>query len=285
MRVLKRAICAAVLAAALCRGGGDLAAQPALVREDLAIPSTRNGGAVQLVALALRPAGAQARALAIVNHGSPRDAAGRRRMTTAQYESQLRVFAERGYAAVAVLRRGYGSSGGAWAEGYNGCADPDFAAGARRTANDISDAIAHLQTLPWVDRTRVVAIGQSAGGIGVVALAASPPEGLRAIVNFAGGRGSRGPNDVCFEDRLVTAFAAFGRGASLPSLWIYAENDLFFRPELARRFERAYSGAGGRATLLVVPPSGDDGHNYFRRELRDWPERVFPFLRALGLPG
>lgn len=270
---------------ALVLAGGGLRAQPTLIREELRIPSSTNGGTVQLVALALRLAATEPLPLALVNHGSPRGAAGRRTMNPAQYEAQLRSFAARGYAAVAVMRRGYGASGGAWIEGFNSCADPDFVSGARRSANDMRDAIAYLQTLPWVDRARVVAIGQSAGGIGVVALGAAPPEGLRATVNFAGGLGVRGPDDLCDEDRLVAAFGTFGRGAGVPSLWIYAENDPFFRPELARRFERAYSAAGGRATLVVVPPSGADGHGYFVRGLHDWPTRVFPFLRRLGLPG
>ncbi len=275
--------CAAIALTSIC--GAIAHAQPALIREPLRIPVANNGAAAELDALVVRRDGSQRLPLAIVNHGSPRRASERSTMSPGQFEPQLRIFAQHGYAAVAVMRRGYGASSGPFVEGQGRCDSPDYVGAARRSAADIADAIRHLQTLPWVDATRVVAIGQSAGGIGVIALGAAPPDGVRAIVNFAGGRGSQSDNNVCAEDRLVLAFGAFGRGAAVPSLWLYAENDLYFRPDLARRFEQAYAAAGGRADLLIVPPNGPDGHGYFRRGLDDWPGRVFGFLRARGLPG
>ena len=57
----------------------------------------------------------------------------------------------------------------------------------------------------------MIAIGRSAGGFASIALAADPPPGLAAVINFAGGRGSRADDDVCDEDALVRAFGAWAR--------------------------------------------------------------------------
>jgi hypothetical protein len=43
-------------------------------------------------------------------------------------------------------------------------------------------------------------------------------------------------------------------------LWIYAQNDSYFDPALARRMADAYNGAGGRATCQPVGPNGQDDH-------------------------
>jgi hypothetical protein len=68
-----------------------------------------------------------------------------------------------------------------------------------------------------------------------VALTAQAPSGLVAAISFAGGRGSRDDDDVCNPDGLVQAFATFGKTSRVPMLWVYATNDLFFGPDLARR--------------------------------------------------
>ncbi len=77
----------------------------------------------------------------------------------------------------------------------------------------------------------MIAVGSSAGGFASIALSATAPPGLVAAISFAAGRGSRADDDVCDEEALVRAMAAFGRTSRIPMLWIYAENDKFFRPD------------------------------------------------------
>jgi dienelactone hydrolase len=122
----------------------------------------------------------------------------------------------------------------------------------------------------------------SAGGWGSVAAAIEPLDGLVGIVNFAGGRGSRSPDNVCNEGRLVKAMGEFGEASRVPALFIYSENDHFFGPALAQRLHAAYVRGGGKAEFVVAPPSGDDGHGYFIREVGDWSPRVTEFLRRIG---
>ena len=49
--------------------------------------------------------------------------------------------------------------------------------------------------------------------------------------------------------------------ARVPTLWLYASNDSFFRPDLARAMASAWQSGGGKAELHVFPPYGSDGHN------------------------
>jgi hypothetical protein len=115
------------------------------------------------------------------------------------------------------------------------------------------------------------------------ALTADSPPGLAAAINFAGGRGSRADNDVCDEDALVRAFAMLGRTSRIPTLWINAQNDKFFGPELVRRMHTAFTGAGGRAQFVDFPPHGEDGHSLFSRGIPPWTPAVDGFLRDQNL--
>ena len=52
------------------------------------------------------------------------------------------------------------------------------------------------------------------------------------------------------EDALVGAFATLGKTSRIPTMWIYAQNDKFFGPELVRRMHTAFTAAGGQAQFV-----------------------------------
>jgi dienelactone hydrolase len=207
-------------------------------------------------------------------------------MSAAQMSFQAEELARRGYAAVVVMRRGYGTSEGSFYESSGRCESADHERAARESARDLRAALRALASHPQVDATRTIVIGQSAGGIGTLALAADPPPGLKAVVNFAGGRGSRAPNEICREDRLIEAYAAFGKAARVPSLWIYTENDHYFGPQLARRMFAAYQEQGGVGELRLLPSFAEDGHALFARRggVPQWRPLLDAFLRKNDLP-
>lgn len=288
--VLDRTRSFGAAAALVCAAAGFAA--PAIAASQLAHEPLRlaavldDGRAIELEAYLVKPALPARLPLAVLTHGSPRDAAGRARMAATQMAFQAEELARRGYLAVVVMRRGYGTSSSGWSEGYGRCDSPEYERAARESARDLRAALHVLATRPDVDRSRMIVIGQSAGGIAAVALAAQPPEGLKAIVNFAGGRGSRGPNDVCSEDRLVDAYGALGKTARIPSLWIYTENDLYFRPALAQRMFDAYRTQGGSGELRLLPAFGTDGHALFHRlqGVAHWQPLLDAFLAKNALP-
>ena len=221
--------------------------------------------------------------IVVLSHGSPRDAAERKREGRQRLVAQGARFVAMGFAVLVPTRRGYGESGGAWAEAYGSCANPDYHAAGLETARDLRAAVDAVRSEPWADTSRVVLAGQSAGGFGSVAAAAERFDGLAAVINFAGGRGSQGPDDVCGESRLVEAMKRYGGASRVPELWIYSVNDRFFGPGLARRMHAAFVSAGGSAEFVEAPAIGIDGHAYFASAIEDWSPRVEAFLTRTGV--
>lgn len=225
------------------------------------------------------PAGAGPFPPLVMSHGSPRDAERRSRLGSQTSSAQADDYARSGVAVAVPIRRGYGGSG-PWAENYGGYAVGNYTSAGLASAQDIRAALTVAKAQAGIDASRVVLIGVSAGGFGSVA--AGGTGGIKGVVNFAGGRGSRGPNDVCQEEKLVAAMGRYGGSARAPQLWIYAENDLFFGPQLARRMYDAFTRSGGRATFIAAPSHGFDGHEYFYSG--SWRATVDPFLKRIGIP-
>jgi dienelactone hydrolase len=265
-----------------------LAAAPAAAadqfhREDMRIPMAA-AGPRGLEAMLIRPSGTGRYPLALLSHGAPRDGAARERMTPNGLYAQAVEFARRGFAAVVVMRRGYGGSDGRYAENNGPCAQRNYLASASASAADLRAAVDAMSHRADVTTQGMIAVGISAGGFASIALSADPPPGLAAVINFAGGRGSRADNDVCDEEALVRAFAALGKTSRIPMLWVYAGNDKFFGPELARRMHAAFTAAGGRAQFIEAAAFGRDGHRLFSAVGASiWTPMVDAFLREMNL--
>jgi dienelactone hydrolase len=275
---------AALVLVMLCAMLSPSAAQT-FRKESLRIPFAV-AGPRGLEALLVRPADDRRYPLALISHGTPRDQEMMKSLSPGRYYSQAIEFARRGFVVLIVMRRGYGDSDGANVESSGACGRRDFLHAARTSAEDLRAAVAAMRARADVSTESMIAIGQSAGGLASIAFAAQQPQGLAAIINFAGGRGSRAELDVCDRDRLVAAFGELGRTARVPMLWVYSQNDLYFWPELAQRFHTAFEASGGRAKFVAAPPFGRDGHSLFStRGTSEWLPIVDAFLneQKLGL--
>ena len=259
-----------------------LPARAALDESVIRAPVQRGVEAALIEVTVFKPKGPGPFPIVVLSHGSPRDAAERRHDGRQRLVAQSARFIAMGFAVLVPTRRGYGESGGSWAETYGSCSNPDYYSAGLETARDLRAAIDSVRSEAWADTSRVVLAGQSAGGFGSVAAAAQRFEGVVAVVNFAGGRGSQGPDDVCGEARLVEAMSRYGGGARVPELWIYSVNDRFFGPGLARRMHHAFTAAGGSAEFVEAPAIGIDGHAYFAAAMDDWSPRVEAFLKRVG---
>lgn len=251
-----------------------------------AVISGSNGPATyQLEAIVLRPLDRLPHPLAVLNHGSPRSADARPTMSPYDMWAQAVAFARRGWVAVAFMRRGYGRSEGGWVENYGSCANPDYATAGRTAASDIAAVARFMATEPYVARGRWISVGVSAGAFATVALTADAPPDLAAAISFAPGRGSSGPDTVCGEKQLVSAFAQYGKTSRTPLLWVSAENDHFFGPRLVAQLTAAFSNAGGNVTLVKTPPFGSDGHQLFEvaNGIPIWSPIVDRFLASNNL--
>jgi dienelactone hydrolase len=224
------------------------------------------------------------RPLVVMTHGTARDVEPRNHQTVWQLLPQAMWFARRGFVVLVVVRRGYGSSGGRPDYLDAGrCPQTDYERASQKAAEDLRTGINYGSRLPGVDATRVVAVGISTGGMATVALTADAPKNLVAAINFAGGRGSQADHDVCNPGSLVAAYHDFGKHSRVPMLWIYAENDKFFWPELAQQFDAAFRATGGRDEFIRAPVFGEDGHTLFNRGIDIWGPMVDGFLKEQNL--
>jgi len=244
---------------------------------DISIIKATVGG-VDINVFFYQPDGAGPFPLLILSHGSPRAPEDRVHFGPQTFHVQAEAYADGGVAVAVPIRRGYAGQG-QYAEGFGDNINPDFYDAGLATADDIDAAIAAVLKRPDIDPSRVVLMGVSAGGWG--SIAAATRGGVLGVVNFAGGRGSVGPNDVPGAATLVQAAARYGAASHVPELWIYSQNDQFFGPPLAHQLFDAFNGAGGKAAFIAAPPYRNDGHTYIAA-INDWKPEVDQFLRKIG---
>ncbi len=245
------------------------------------------GAEQSLQTLTVTPPGPGPFPLAVISHGSPRDAAMRRETRLRGYLPVAEDFARRGYKAIAFARRSYAGSTGDYAERAATCSAEGYADAARAGAEDYLAVIAAAAADPTVDAGTVIAVGQSAGGFAVNALAGMPPRGLVAAVSFAGGRGSTKDFANCNAEGLTGAFDLLGRDARVPVLWLHSTADRYFWPDLVHRNFEAYSANGAPVRLEMVGPLwyAEDGHELLDLGGRAlWRPRIDAFLEAVGAP-
>lgn len=223
--------------------------------------------------------------LAILTHGTSADPTERATVTPLLFLPQAIWFARRGYVVLVVVRKGYGRSSGDQDGKNGGCnrnGGGSFAEAGEDSADDLRAAAEYGAKLPEVDGTMIVSAGVSTGGFAQVALTANPPAGLKAAISFAGGRGGDGKEHNCDLDGIVSAFRHFGKKSRLPMLWIYSENDHWFPPAMAQRFDAAFREGGGVDQFVMVPPYREDGHGYYS-DISGWTPIVEGFLRDQGM--
>jgi dienelactone hydrolase len=134
--------------------------------------------------------------------------------------------------------------------------------------------VAYLRNQSFVNRNRVVVVGQSYGGLGALGVAYDT--------------GSNRPGEICSgRERLIAAIGRLGERNVLPQVWLYAANDHYFEPSLAHAMVEAYR-AGSRASVTFVdlPVFGDDGHSTFARgDPAIWAAPVDRYLASLQIAG
>jgi dienelactone hydrolase len=242
-------------------GGPQGPEQGALRRQLWLIPFPAAN--VEMRTLVFRPTGPGPFPLAVINHGSTQNPEVRKNLPMEEFEALTTWFVNHGYAVAIPERPGHGRTGGPYLEDQNGCEDADYRGAGLATAASIQVAITYLRTQPFVRKNDIIVVGQSAGGWGALALASLNPIGVRAVINFGGGRGGHSydrSNNNCAPERLIAALQEFGATARVPTLWIYTENDSYFPPNLSKRMAEAFGLAGGIVEYHLLPPFGNEGH-------------------------
>lgn len=252
------------------------------------------GADVRMVAGVFRPAGDGPLPVLIYSHGRSGTYLERSRTKIPDLRSHVRYWLAKGFAVVAPIRPGYGETGGIDREDsgvrydvFGNCWGPlHFGRAAAAATEAVLATLNWIRQQPWADANRVVLVGTSMGGLTSVATAASNPPGVVASINFAGGTGGDGGRALahgCGSEEMEALMSAYGRTTQVPSLWLYAENDMYWGAEWPRAWHRAFASGGSRALFIMtdsVPHA--DGHQLLARGSRLWTAPVDRFLEGLG---
>ena len=276
----------------LCATLGSLVFAPThdaspYVREDVRIPVA--DGHYSLALTILRPRGDGPFGAIVLNHGVGEGARDRFLESPTLFIQAASAFVSRGYAVVMPLRRGFGESGGEFAEDAGECGSPHYGRGERAAARDVLAAYEFARKLPYVDPERMILAGQSAGGVASLYAAAQQPKGLVAVLAFAAGRGGNPalhPGIPCAAEALAALFQDLGSSVRVPVLMYYAENDLYFGPAASRSWFQRLQAGGVEAEYVLQPPFGTNGHFVFgdTKGVELWLPTVERFLRRHHIP-
>ncbi|MBU2702439.1 dienelactone hydrolase [Sporomusaceae bacterium BoRhaA] len=260
-----------------------------ITQEYVKIPAKFDDGVYHLEAMIYRPNGAGVYPLIVINHGRSTKPAERKIPTLVNYyKTQAETLAQKGFAVVVAVRRGYGNSEGSDVE-YS-TASTIYQAGLQG-AKDVTEIVRFMQSQPYIDKNRVILIGQSCGGLVSVASGTKDIPGLIGVVNFAGGL--RHPSTAnpsiwttADETYLVKTYHSYGQNAKVPMLWIYTENDHFFPSDLSPKMYDAFIKGGGTGKFYLLPPFGKDGHTFFpnKSTIPTWMPLFDEFLKTLNVP-
>jgi dienelactone hydrolase len=221
---------------------------------------------VQLTATIFRPQGAGPFPLIVLSHGSTKRVSKRSDIGRYRKIPQIREFMKRGFAVVVPIRRGYGMTGGTFAEDYGSCSNPFYYEAGKESAKDLIATINFCRNLSYIRSDMILLVGHSGGGFASLATASQNPPGLIGVINFAGGRGGRpntNPGDPCCPEKLEDAIKKFAKTITVPVLWIYAQNDKFFNPKHVQEWYQAFKAAGAKGQLVMEPQFGNNGHMLF----------------------
>jgi len=139
------------------------------------IPIETGGGQLLLETAVYQPLGPGPFPLVTINHGKPRLGSTDPQSMHPSYGAAAHWFVTRGFAVAVPMRSGYGLSQGSISDTVGPCGDRDYFATALKTAADMEGVVAYLRNQRFVDRTRIIIVGHSYGGLGGLGVAYDKP--------------------------------------------------------------------------------------------------------------
>ena len=275
---------AGIAADGTVRLAGVLSQSPAPIKttERIPTPFIENGKPVTLEVVIYKPAGNGPFPALMFNHGSTGNGDNPALFISTYTSAALaRFFTEKGWLVAFPQRRGRGKSDGLYDEGFEAdrsrySCDPQLSLpGLERALSDLDAAHNYLAARPDVDSKRLLIGGQSRGGIASSVYAATRPMRFVGVVNFVGGWvGDRCPSAAAINTVSFTRAAGFAS----PMLWLYGENDPFYKISHSRKNFDVFQAAGGIGEFHVFNlGAGQSGHGLISMRSQ-WQSAVMRYL-------
>lgn len=251
------------------------------------------GGEVAMATHLYKPNGDGPFPVVIFSHGRAPERADRENLKQPVLLGHGNFWLNKGFALIAPTRPGYGETGGVDREDAGGnwragsCrGEPDYAKVAEFAGATVLAALDWLRPQPWVRTDKILLVGQSVGGLTSVAAGARNLAGVVGLINFSGGTGGSpdlSPGRSCRPELLTQLYLQFGKTTKVSSLWLYAENDLYWGADAPKEWHMAFSAGGSKTRLVMTPPvpGVSDGHRLLAAGGRLWSPHVNTFVKEL----
>ena len=252
------------------------------------------GSDINMVTHLYKPEGDGPFPVVVFSHGRATEVSERSNLKNPVLVGHANFWLRKGFAVIAPVRPGYGQSQGmdredAGSQWRNGrCLfDPDYAYLAGVAGDAVFATLEWLHGQPWANKEKLVLVGASVGGLATAGVASKSPPGVVGYINFSGGGGgspTQSPGRSCRPELLAKVFEQFGKSTRVPSLWLYAENDLFWGPEAPKEWHKLFSAGGSKTVFVMTPPvpNTNDGHRLLAVGGRLWSPYVNAFVKDLG---
>jgi dienelactone hydrolase len=286
---------AVVLGAAACATAPvtALLVQPEIIKIPIERAGLFDSSQLGMVTHVYRPPGDGPFPVVVFAHGRG-NVAQNQALKSPVLLDHAKFWLRKGFAVVASIRPGYGETGGVDREGpghtwrSGACfGNPDFANTAAIAGTAVREDLVWLRSQRWARNEQIMLVGQSVGGLATVAVGAQNPAGVVGYINFSGGAGGLpdgSPGRSCMPGRLTILYGELGKTTKIPSLWLYAENDLYWGAEAPKEWHKAFSAGGSKTRLVMTPPVPGvaDGHRLLNVGSRLWSPHVNRFIEDLA---
>ena len=91
------------------------------------------------------------------------------------------------------------------------------------------------------------------------------------------------PRQSCRPELLTDIYRQYGTTTRIPTLWLYAENDLFWGADVPKNWFAAFKMGGSDATFFQTAPVGANGHFLIDEGGPLWEPTVAAFLQKLKM--
>lgn len=222
--------------------------------------TTIDGVEYDLEYLLIQPDDSVPHPLVIFTHGRDGPYPDRYTGEVNTYQFLCAALAEQGYAAMFLVRRGYGNSDGPDSE----LKDTPFDSGLE-AAKDLESAVRFMRTQSCVDPDNIVVMGHSQGGWAAIAFSTLTVDGVLGTVNLSGGVNYTGINSDSLSTRhskWISDCGEYGKINMIPTLWIYSPNDQSIPGDISQQMYQSFRDNGGQGTFIMKPSYSTNGHMF-----------------------